>query len=204
MGYIGACCSRWPHRSRQDQSRSSHASQSSRRRIQNSAAAAEDGQIRTSRGVRASLFFTPPVEVDHNPLHLRWSIQIHKAHLPHSYWPNCQFFFEAVIPEGYPSNKPDVRCKTRLYHPNIDDETGAVCLTLLKDWKATPHGGLPQLKNINCSIFETLFQDPNGNDPLPLCKEAAHLILTDQEEFRKRAKAHANRFNTFIPGASRH
>ena len=151
-----------------------------------------------------TLYFTPPVEVDHNPLHLRWSIQIHKADLPDSYWPNCQFFFEAIIPEGYPSNVPDVRCKTRLYHPNIDDETGKVCLSMLNDWKATPGAGLPQLKDINSSIFCTLFQDPNGNDSLPGCKEAATLILTNQEEFRKRAKAHAERFSTFIPGVSRH
>jgi len=151
-----------------------------------------------------TLYFTTPVEVDHNPLHLRWSIQIHKADLPDSYWPNCQFVFEAVIPEGYPASKPDVQCKTRLYHPNIDDETGKVCLSMLNDWKATPGAGLPQLKDINSSIFCTLFQDPNGNDPLPGCKEAATLILTNQEEFRKRAKAHAERFNTFIPGVSRY
>jgi len=151
-----------------------------------------------------TLYFSPPVEVDHNPLHLRWSIQIHKADLPDNYWPNCQFVFEAVMTEKYPHVKPDVQCKTRLFHPNIDDETGKVCLSLLNDWKALPSGGLPQLKDINSSIFCILFQDPNGNDPLPGCKEAASLILTNQEEFRKRAKAHAERYSTFIPGVSRY
>ena len=151
-----------------------------------------------------TLYFTTPVEVDHNPLHLRWSIQIHKADLPDSYWPNCQFFFEAVIPEGYPMCTPDVRCKTRLLHPNIEDETGRLDLSMLSDWKATPGCGLPKLKDIIYSIFCTLLEDPNANDPLPCCKETAHLMLTNQEEFRKRVKAHAERFNTFIPGVSRH
>jgi ubiquitin-protein ligase len=150
-----------------------------------------------------TLYFTPPVEVDHNPLHLRWSLQIHQAEHPDNYWANCQFVFEAVFPVDYPNVKPLVQCKTRLFHPNIDDETGKVCLSLLNDggWITQPSGGLPRLSTIVSSIFTTLFQDPNGNDSLPGCKEAADLILTNREEFRRRAKAHSERYRTFIPGA---
>jgi ubiquitin-conjugating enzyme E2 M len=55
---------------------------------------------------------------------------------------------------------PQVLCKTRVYHPNIDLE-GHVCLNILRDeWK-------PVL-DINAVIYGLiyLFYEPNPNDPL--------------------------------------
>lgn len=147
-----------------------------------------------------TLFFTPLVPIDGNEKHVQWKMQIHKSEVSDTYWPNCQFLFDAVFQEPYPAEAPKVTCKTTLYHPNIDGSSGEVCLSSLKNgWKPAT-----TIYDIIQAIFATLFQDPNANDPLPNCKEAASLLLSDKEEFRKRAKAHAERHKTFIPGSDEH
>jgi ubiquitin-protein ligase len=148
-----------------------------------------------------TLWFTPPQAVDGNVLHQQFKIQVHKAEAPDSYWANCQFSFDAVFPgEKYPTEPPKVTCKTRVYHPNIDDASGEVCLSLLKtDWKPTT-----TVYDIMLGIYTTLFQDPNGNDPLPSCRDLALLLLANKEEFKKNARAHAERHRTFIPGSDDH
>ena len=152
-----------------------------------------------------TLYFTELTPINGNDLHLQFKIQVHKSEIPDSYWPNCQFTFEALFEEGkYPAEPPHVTCKTPIYHPNIADTTakapGEVCITLLKaGWR--PNATLFEIIE---SIFITQFQDPNGNDPLPECQEAADLLLSNKEEFRKRAKSHAERNKTFIPGSEEH
>ena len=124
-----------------------------------------------------TLWFTAPVQIDQNELHIQWKIQTHKSELPDCYWPNCQFVFDAVFPEDYPIAPPKVTCKTRIYHSNIGDASGDVCLSLLKsDWKPDK----ADIYEIMLAVYTTQFQDPNGNDPLPSCKEAAGLLLADQ------------------------
>ena len=39
------------------------------------------------------------------------------------------------LPEDYPKNPPKATFKTRIFHPNVEENTGAVCLeTLKRDW----------------------------------------------------------------------
>ena len=149
-----------------------------------------------------TLWFTPPVQIDQNELHIQWKIQTHKHELPDCYWPNCQFVFDAVFPERYPHAPPKVTCKTRIYHPNIED-SGYVCLgQYLEETSWRPERG--DLFAIMLAIYTTLFQSPNGNDHPASCTEAAGLILANPEEFRRRTKAHAEKHKTFIPGTDEH
>ncbi|KAA8545943.1 hypothetical protein F0562_020606 [Nyssa sinensis] len=70
------------------------------------------------------------------------------------------FAFSFQVPPVYPHEPPKVKCKTKVYHPNIDLE-GNVCLNILReDWK-------PVL-NINTIIYGLfhLFTQPNYEDPL--------------------------------------
>ena len=149
-----------------------------------------------------TLWFTPPVQIDQNELHIQWKIQTHKHELPDCYWPNCQFVFDAVFPEDYPIAPPKVTCKTRIYHPNIED-SGYVCLgQYLEETSWRPERG--DIFAIMLAIYTTLFQSPNGNDHPASCTEAADLILANPEEFRRRTKAHAEKHKTFIPGTDEH
>jgi ubiquitin-protein ligase len=146
-----------------------------------------------------TLWFTTPQAVDGNVLHQQFKIQVHKAEFPDSYWANCQFSFDAEFPgKDYPTVPPIVTCKTRVYHPNIDDTSGKVCLSLLqRDWKPTT-----TVYDIIMAIHSTIFQDPNGNDFL--ADGIARLLLTNKEEFKRNARAHAERHKTFIPGTDDH
>ncbi|KAJ6353170.1 hypothetical protein OIU76_002225 [Salix suchowensis] len=70
------------------------------------------------------------------------------------------FLFSFQVSAIYPHEAPKVKCKTKVYHPNIDLE-GNVCLNILReDWK-------PVL-SINTIIYGLyhLFTEPNWEDPL--------------------------------------
>ncbi|KAG2244458.1 hypothetical protein Bca52824_093683 [Brassica carinata] len=74
------------------------------------------------------------------------------------YYHNGKFAFTFQVSPVYPHEAPKVKCKTKVYHPNIDLE-GNVCLNILReDWK-------PVL-NINTVIYGLfhLFTEPNFVD----------------------------------------
>ncbi|KAF3953999.1 hypothetical protein CMV_020606 [Castanea mollissima] len=76
------------------------------------------------------------------------------------YYLGGTFLFSFNVSPIYPHEAPKVKCKTKVYHPNIDLE-GNVCLNILReDWK-------PVL-NINTIIYGLfhLFTEPNYEDPL--------------------------------------
>uniref|UniRef100_A0A1D1Z313 NEDD8-conjugating enzyme Ubc12 n=1 Tax=Anthurium amnicola TaxID=1678845 RepID=A0A1D1Z313_9ARAE len=76
------------------------------------------------------------------------------------YYLGGTFVFTFVVSPSYPYEPPKVKCKTKVYHPNIDLE-GNVCLNVLReDWK-------PVL-NINTIIYglNHIFTHPNDEDPL--------------------------------------
>ncbi|VVA15138.1 PREDICTED: NEDD8-conjugating enzyme Ubc12 [Prunus dulcis] len=76
------------------------------------------------------------------------------------YYLGGTFMFTFQVSPVYPHEAPKVKCKTKVYHPNIDLE-GNVCLNILReDWK-------PVL-NINTIIYGLfhLFTQPNYEDPL--------------------------------------
>ena len=92
-----------------------------------------------------------------------------------------EFLFDFKITPQYPHDAPKIKCVTKVYHPNIDND-GNICLNILReDWK-------PVL-NINSVIYglQFLFLEPNADDPLN--KEAAHVLRTDRRKFEQNVKA---------------
>lgn len=85
------------------------------------------------------------------------------------------------MPTDYPKNPPKATFKTRIYHPNVEEITGAVCLeTLKRDWdpKLT-------LKDILITISCLLIQ-PNPDSALNA--GAGALIQENYTAFARQAK----------------
>ncbi|MDI1485257.1 MAG: Chitin synthase, class 3 [Ramalina farinacea] len=90
------------------------------------------------------------------------------------------FHFSFAINQNFPHDPPKVKCKQKIYHPNIDLE-GNVCLNILReDWK-------PVL-NLNAVIvgLQFLFLEPNASDPLN--KEAAEDLRSNREGFKRNVR----------------
>ncbi|RFN52486.1 nedd8-conjugating enzyme ubc12 [Fusarium flagelliforme] len=91
-----------------------------------------------------------------------------------------RFTFDFNINQNFPHEPPKVRCREKIYHPNIDLE-GKVCLNILReDWK-------PVL-NLNAVIvgLQFLFLEPNASDPLN--KEAAEDLRNNREGFKRNVR----------------
>lgn len=75
------------------------------------------------------------------------------------YYKGGSFLFTFKVSSLYPHDAPKVKCKTKIYHPNIDLE-GNVCLNILReDWNPilninTIIYGLYHLFTVSCLISE--------------------------------------------------
>ncbi|AES94883.1 ubiquitin-conjugating enzyme [Medicago truncatula] len=110
------------------------------------------------------------------------------------YYLGGAFLFSFNVSPIYPHEAPKVKCKTKVYHPNIDLE-GNVCLNILReDWK-------PVL-NINTVIYGLyhLFTEPNYEDPLN--HDAAAVLRDNPKMFEsnvRRAMSGGYVGQTFFP-----
>lgn len=94
---------------------------------------------------------------------------------------NGVFEIDIVIPTQYPFEPPRMKFITKIWHPNISSQTGAICLDILKDqWSPalTIKTALLSLQALLCA--------PEPGDPQDA--QVARMYLDDQEEFKKTAK----------------
>lgn len=88
-----------------------------------------------------------------------------------------KFEFTFEISPAYPHTVPKVACKTKVYHPNIDQQ-GHICLNILReDWRPVLN-----LQSIITGLM-FLFLEPNMDDPLH--KEAAEVMKHDRRQFER-------------------
>lgn len=86
------------------------------------------------------------------------------------------FAVEISVPNEYPLKPPKVKFETRLFHPNVSSQTGAICLDILKNaW--TP---VYTIKSILISL-QQLLDSPNPSDPQDA--EVAAVYLKDRSQF---------------------
>eukprot|EP00954_Amorphochlora_amoebiformis_P001312 100685-Amorphochlora_amoeboformis.AAC.1 len=88
------------------------------------------------------------------------------------------FVFQFTVGETYPFSPPSVRCTTRIFHPNIRVENGAVALKILRrEWKP--------VYTINTVVREIqlLFLKPDLGNPVNL--ECASMVQNRFKEFEE-------------------
>ena len=103
--------------------------------------------------------------------------------------PYAQGFYTVDIkltPE-YPFKPPNMRFVTRIWHPNVSSQTGAICLDTLKEaWSP-----VLTLKSALISL-QSLLSSPEPKDPQDA--EVASMLITRPEEFAHVARDWAQRY----------
>lgn len=86
---------------------------------------------------------------------------------PGTPYENGKFKLQFQFPKDYPWTPPTVQFLTKVYHPNVDYNTGEICLSLLdKDNKdETAWRPAHNISSVMVSI-QSFFMDPNVDDPM--------------------------------------
>lgn len=105
------------------------------------------------------------------------------------------FQLKLVLPADFPNSPPRGFFLTKIYHPNVDESTGAICVnTLKKDW--SPSVRLGHVLSVIRCLMIVPFPESSLND------EAGKLFMESYDEYVKRAKLMANihgQINSCVP-----
>ena len=88
-----------------------------------------------------------------------------------------------MFPDNYPFKSPSVGFKDKIFHPNIDYNSGSICLNVLNQcW--TP---IYTASHIIDTFIPQLLAYPNPEDPLN--GEAAKMLIDSVENFNRYVKS---------------
>ncbi|EAS03853.3 ubiquitin-conjugating enzyme (macronuclear) [Tetrahymena thermophila SB210] len=93
-----------------------------------------------------------------------------------------------LLPEQYPYKSPSIGFMNKIYHPNVDEASGSVCLDVInQSWSP-----MFELVNIFDSFLPQLLSYPNPHDPLN--PEAASMMNKDLKRYEQKVRDYVKKY----------
>lgn len=106
---------------------------------------------------------------------------------PEGYYKGFCWRLRFEIPQEYPFKSPSVGFIDKIFHPNVDEASGTICLDVLnKNWSPAC-----TIRHLIEDILPLFLSSPNPNDPLNA--EASVLLKSSTSNFEKKVQEHSKK-----------
>ncbi|GFZ12039.1 ubiquitin-conjugating enzyme 5 [Actinidia rufa] len=97
------------------------------------------------------------------------------------------------LPDAYPYKSPSIGFVNKIFHPNVDELSGSVCLDVInQSWSPMFVTVAADLLNIFEVFLPQLLLYPNPSDPLN--GDAASLMMKDKQQYEQKVKEYCEKY----------